>query len=165
LYGALQQCEDLFLTYGGHAHAAGMQMSLENVDAFIERFEKVVAQTIAPEMELPQIEVCTKISFDEITPVFWKMLHRFEPFGPYNRNPVFWAENVSDTGQSKLLENNHVKLSLRQAGSKVEIAGIGFGLGKAFEAVQGRPFGLIFNLREDEWQGRRTIKIYAKDMR
>jgi single-stranded-DNA-specific exonuclease len=165
LYGALQQCEDLFTTYGGHAHAAGMQMPLENVDAFIERFEKVVAQTIAPEMEHPQIDVCTKIRFDEITPEFWKMLHRFEPFGPYNRNPVFWAENVSDTGQSKLLENNHVKLSLRQAGSKVEMTGIGFGLGKAFEAVQGKPFGIIFNLREDEWQGRRTLKIYAKDMR
>lgn len=165
LYGALQQCEDLFSTYGGHAHAAGMQMPLENVDAFIERFEKVVAQTIAPEMEHPQIDVCTKIRFDEITPDFWKMLHRFEPFGPYNRNPVFWAENVSDTGQSKLLENNHVKLSLRQAGSKVEMTGIGFGLGKAFEAVQGKPFGIIFNLREDEWQGRRTLKIYAKDMR
>jgi single-stranded-DNA-specific exonuclease len=165
LYGALQQCEDLFSTYGGHAHAAGMQMPLENVDAFTERFEKVVAQTIAPEMEHPQIDVCTKIRFDEITPDFWKMLHRFEPFGPYNRNPVFWAENVFDTGQSKLLENNHVKLSLRQAGSKVEMTGIGFGLGKAFEAVQGKPFGIIFNLREDEWQGRRTIKIYAKDMR
>jgi single-stranded-DNA-specific exonuclease len=165
LYGALQQCEDLFITYGGHAHAAGMQMPLENVDAFIDRFEKVVAQTIAPEMEHQQVEVCTKISFDEITPDFWKMLNRFEPFGPYNRNPVFWAENVSDTGQSKLLENNHVKLSLRQAGSKVEMTGIGFGLGKAFEAVQGKPFGIIFNLREDEWQGRRTIKIYAKDMR
>jgi len=165
LYSALQQCEDLFTTYGGHAYAAGMQMPLENVDAFIERFETVVSQSIAPEMEDPQIDVCTKIKFDEITPEFWKMLNRFEPFGPQNRNPVFWAENVSDTGNSKLLENNHVKLSLRQAGSKVEMTGIGFGLGKVFEKVQGKPFGLLFNLREDEWQGRRTLKIYAKDMR
>ena len=165
LYGALQQCEDLFITYGGHAHAAGMQMSLENVEAFIDRFETVVGQSIAPEMEHPQIGVCTKINFDDITPEFWQMLRRFEPFGPLNRNPVFWAEGVSDTGNCKLLDNNHVKLSLRQAGSKVEMTGIGFGLGKAFEAVQGKPFGLLFNLREDEWQGRRTLKIYAKDMR
>ncbi len=165
LYSALQQCEDLFSTYGGHAHAAGMQMPLENVDAFIERFETVVSQTIAPEMQHPQIDVCTKIRFEDITPEFWKMLQRFEPFGPQNRNPVFWAEDVSDTGQSRLLENNHVKLSLRQAGSKLEMTGIGFGLGKAFEKVQGKPFGIIFDLREDEWQGKRTLKIYAKDMR
>jgi single-stranded-DNA-specific exonuclease len=165
LYGALQQCDDLFTTYGGHAHAAGMQMPLENVEAFIDRFEMVVGQTIAPEMEHPQIDICAKIMFDEITPGFWKILNRFEPFGPQNLNPVFWAESVTDTGRSKLLANNHVKLSLRQAGSKVEMTGIGFGLGKKFEAVQGKSFGLIFNLREDEWQGHRTLKIYAKDMR
>ncbi|MFN0213111.1 MAG: single-stranded-DNA-specific exonuclease RecJ [Saprospiraceae bacterium] len=165
LYGALQQCEDLFITYGGHAHAAGMQLDLENVDAFIERFESVVSQSIAPEMEDPQIDVCAKIRFDDITPEFWKMLHRFEPFGPHNRNPLFWAEEVSDTGRSKLLNNNHVKLSLKQAGSKVEMTGIGFGLGKAFEKVQGKSFGILFDLREDEWQGQRTVKIYAKDLR
>ncbi len=165
LYNALQQCEDLFITYGGHAHAAGMQIALENVDAFKERFESVVGKQIAPEMEQPQVDVCTKIRFDEITPTFWKMLQRFEPFGPQNRNPVFWAEGVYDTGRSRLLANNHVKLSLRQAGTRIEMEGIGFGLGKAFEAVQGKSFGIIFNLREDEWQGRRTIKIYAKDMR
>lgn len=165
LYNALQQCEDLFITYGGHAHAAGMQLPVDKVEAFIERFEGVVSSLIAPEMEQPQIEVSTKIRFDEITPEFWKWLQRFEPFGPQNMNPVFWAEDVYDTGRSRLLANNHVKLSLRQAGSPVEMEGIGFGLGKAFEAVQGKPFGILFNLREDEWQGRRTIKIYAKDIR
>ncbi|MFN0034984.1 MAG: single-stranded-DNA-specific exonuclease RecJ [Saprospiraceae bacterium] len=165
LYAALQQCEDLFITYGGHAHAAGMQMPLENVAAFVERFEEVVGRSIAPEMENPRIDVCTKIRFDEITPDFWKMLRRFEPFGPQNRNPVFWAEDVSDTGRSRLLDNNHVKLSLRQSGNNVEMTGIGFGLGKAFEKVKGGPFGLVFNLREDEWQGHRTLGVYAKDMR
>lgn len=165
LYSALQQCEDLFLGYGGHAHAAGMQLALENVEEFRERFEAVVRQQIAPEQENPQIDICAKIRFEEITPEFWKMLQRFEPFGPHNRNPVFLAENVSDTGQSRLLDNNHVKLSLRQAGSKLEMNGIGFGLGKVFEAVQGGPFNIVFNLREEEWKGRRTIKIYAKDMR
>lgn len=165
LYGALQHCEDLFITYGGHAHAAGMQMPLENVTAFIERFEIVVSQNIAPELEQPQIDVCTTIRFDEITPEFWKMLRRFEPFGPQNRNPVFLAESVSDTGKSRLLDNNHVKLSLKQTDSKVEMTGIGFGLGKSFEAVKNRPFDLIFDLREEEWQGHRTVGIYAKDMR
>jgi len=165
LYGALQQCEDLFQNYGGHAHAAGMTLPLENVPEFITRFEQVVSETIAPEMEYPQVEVCTKINFLDITPEFWQMLRRFEPFGPQNRNPVFWAEGVTDTGRSRLLANNHVKLSLRQPGSSVQMEGIGFGLGKAFEAVQGKAFDLLFNLREDEWQGQRTIKVYAKEMR
>jgi single-stranded-DNA-specific exonuclease len=165
LYGALHHCEDLFITYGGHAHAAGMQLPLSNVEEFVQRFEEVVKKTIAPEMEQPQIEVCAKLRFDEITPEFWKLLKRFEPFGPQNRNPVFWAENVEDTGRSRLLANNHVKLSLRQADSGTEMNGIGFGLGHVFEAVKARKFDLLFNIREEEWQGHRSLSLFAKDMR
>ncbi|MCC7465523.1 MAG: single-stranded-DNA-specific exonuclease RecJ, partial [Saprospiraceae bacterium] len=51
LYAALQECEDLFTTFGGHAHAAGMQLPVENLSAFEERFEQAVRKTILPEAE------------------------------------------------------------------------------------------------------------------
>lgn len=70
LYAALQHCEDLFYSYGGHAHAAGMQMPLENVAAFEQRFEQVVGDSIAQEQENPILEVAAKIQFKEITRTF-----------------------------------------------------------------------------------------------
>lgn len=165
LYSALQACEDLFYTFGGHAHAAGMQLPVENVAAFEERFEQVVSGSILPEIENPQMDVSAKLRFEEVTPEFWKMLKRFEPFGPHNPNPMFWAENVSDSGKSRILENNHAKLSLRQEGSNVVLNGIGFGLGKKYEAVEGKTFDILFHLREEEWQGYRSIGLYVKDIR
>lgn len=165
LYAALQHCEDLFYSYGGHAHAAGMQMPLENVEPFAERFEKIVCNTIMPEAEAPVMEIAAKIELSQITPEFWSALRRFEPFGPFNLNPVFWAENVLDTGKSRLLDNNHVRFSIRQPGNRQVYQGIGFGLGKDFENLRRHPFDIAFNLREEHWHGEHIIGIMVKAIR
>ncbi|MCW5923238.1 MAG: single-stranded-DNA-specific exonuclease RecJ [Saprospiraceae bacterium] len=165
LYAALQDCEDLFFSFGGHAHAAGMQMPIENVDAFALRFESIAHQKITSDNEHPVIEICAKIRLDDLSAKFWNTLKQFEPFGPHNRNPVFWAENVMDTGQSCLLKNNHVRLSLRHSDGNTVFKGVGFGLGDKFMEVKGRPFDVAFNLRAEHWRGETTLSLQAKDFR
>ncbi len=165
LYTALQSCEDLFHTYGGHAHAAGMQMPVENVAAFTDRFEQIVQERLTLEQERPIVDICAKVRLDDLNTRFWRTLRQFEPFGPTNRNPVFWAENVVDTGQSRRLDNNHVRLSLRHPDGKAIFSGIGFGLGDVFEQVQGRPFDIAFTLREEQWRGERSLTLQARDFR
>ncbi len=165
LYAALQDCEDLFYSYGGHAHAAGMQMPIENIDAFVARFEQIVRQQISDIAENPVLEICSALQLEDITPAFWRMLKRFEPFGPHNRNPVFYAEDVEDTGSSRLLDNNHVRLSLRSVGGKAVFGGIAFGLGELFQSLKDQPFDIAFNLREEYWRGERGLSLQIKDMR
>lgn len=165
LYAALQDCEDLFYSYGGHAHAAGMQMPIENIDAFVARFEQIVRQQISDIAENPVLEICSALQLEDITPAFWRMLKRFEPFGPHNRNPVFYAEDVEDTGSSRLLDNNHVRLSLRSVGGKTVFGGIAFGLGELFQSLKDQPFDIAFNLREEYWRGERGLSLQIKDMR
>ena len=165
LYAALQSCEDLFYSYGGHAHAAGMQMPIENIDAFAERFEQIVQQQISAGAAHPVLDICSALQLEDITPAFWRMLKRFEPFGPHNRNPMFYTANVEDTGNSRLLDNNHVRLSLRSVGGKSVFGGIAFGLGETFQSLKGQPFDIAFNLREESWRGERGISLQVKDMR
>ncbi|MBV6443278.1 MAG: single-stranded-DNA-specific exonuclease RecJ [Haliscomenobacteraceae bacterium CHB4] len=165
LYAALRDCEDLFFSYGGHAHAAGMQMPVDNVEAFAERFENIANQHITPENEHPVLDICAGIRLDDITPKFWQMLRQFEPFGPHNRNPVFWAEGVVDTGHSRRLDNNHVRLSLRHTNSAMAFKGIGFGLADVFEKVKDRPFDVAFNLKAEQWRGEAKLSLHVKDFR
>jgi len=165
LYAALQKCEDLFHTYGGHAHAAGMQMPIENVPAFMERFEQIAQERLTLEQETPVVDICAKVRLDDLNTKFWRTLRQFEPFGPMNRNPVFWAENVIDTGQSRRLDNNHVRLSLRHPDGQAIFSGIGFGLGEVFEQLQGQAFDIVFNLREEQWRGERSLTLQARDFR
>ncbi|HEY0271670.1 MAG TPA: single-stranded-DNA-specific exonuclease RecJ, partial [Chitinophaga sp.] len=53
VYEAIHQCKDLLENYGGHFYAAGMTLKPENVAAFQQRFEEVVATTIDPELLIP----------------------------------------------------------------------------------------------------------------
>jgi single-stranded-DNA-specific exonuclease len=163
LYAALQECEDLFFSYGGHAHAAGMQMPLENVEAFAERFENIARKKISEENQTPVLDISACVRLDDITPEFVRQLRRFEPFGPQNRNPVFCAKGVLDTGYSKLLDNNHVRLSLRHAERPLEFKGVGFGLGDKFAALRKEPFDIAFTVQEDEWKNEKRISLHAKD--
>ncbi len=165
VYAALQQCEDLFHTYGGHAYAAGMQMPLANVSVFTERFEQVVQAQLTLEQETPVIELSAQLRLDELTTKFWRTLRQFEPFGPLNRTPVFWAENVIDTGHGRRLDNNHVRLSLRHPDGQAIFSAIGFGLGDAFEQVKGSAFDVAFQLREEQWRGERSLTLQIKGFR
>jgi single-stranded-DNA-specific exonuclease len=163
LYGALQHCEPLFYSFGGHAHAAGMQMPVENVPIFIEQFERIVTAQMQPEAESPFLEISAEIDFEQITSKFWRTLQRFAPFGPDNRSPIFVTRNVRDTGQSRQLDNNHVRLSLRQG--TTTLPGIGFGLGEDFAAVSQGTFDIAFSLREDVWKGERVLSLQLRDVR
>jgi single-stranded-DNA-specific exonuclease len=162
LYGALQSCEHLFSSFGGHAYASGLQMPLENIPLFSDQFEASVQKTLAESSKYPSLEIVGEISFDQIDLTFWKTLKKFAPFGPLNMTPVFIAKGVVDTGKSKRMENNHVKMCLKQ-GKKVFNA-IGFGLAEQFESCKNRPFDVAFSIREEQWRGENYLSLVVKDL-
>ncbi|MFN0013666.1 MAG: single-stranded-DNA-specific exonuclease RecJ [Saprospiraceae bacterium] len=164
LHAALSRCEHLFSSFGGHAFAAGVQMPLENVPVFTALFEAVVRETLPPEAESPEIQISGLLNFTEITPGFWRTLRQFAPFGPGNMTPVFLAKGVRDTGKSRHLTNNHVRLSVSQNEGPA-FGGVAFGLGDTFRAVQDGPFDLAFSLYDDDWQGERVLALMARGMR
>jgi len=163
LYNALQQCDDLFYSFGGHAFAAGMQMPVENVPAFADRFEKIATQNLIDTSLVPELEVSAEIKLEQINTEFWNILKRFAPFGPQNRQPIFVSKQVTDTGESRQLANNHVRFSVRQGDGAV-LTGIGFGLGDAFEKIRHRPFDMAFYIREEWWKNESKLRLMVKDV-
>ncbi|MEM9990423.1 MAG: single-stranded-DNA-specific exonuclease RecJ, partial [Bacteroidota bacterium] len=135
VYEAIERCADLLINFGGHAHAAGLTMSPENVLAFQDRFEAVVSTFIEETALVPEIEVNATLRLHDISSAFWKILKQFAPFGPRNRNPVFVSKGVRDTGYSKVLRGNHLRLAIQQDTSEVYY-GIAFGMGDKYEQVK-----------------------------
>lgn len=164
LHAALGQCRDLLKSYGGHAHAAGLSLLPENVQAFSERFEAVVRQSLSEDDIRKVISVHAEIDLQDITPAFGRVLKQFAPFGPGNRNPVFVTKQVSDTGYSRLLKGDHLKLLLRQG--ERSMSGIAFGQGEALtKGLLRRPFDVCYTLEESQWDERREWELMVKDMR
>jgi single-stranded-DNA-specific exonuclease len=167
VYNALEKCSEYLEQFGGHMYAAGMTLKEENYIQFKEAFEKLVHESIHPDLLIPEISVDAEIDLTEINPKLIRLLHQFEPFGPENMTPVFMAKNLTDTGYGKTLGQNdeHLKLFVKQINSE-GFGVIGFGLGKKLELTKNyQPFEMAFCIDENEFNGNVTVQLRAKDVR
>lgn len=167
VYNALQDCAECIEQFGGHKYAAGLTLLEEQFGTFKARFEKVVAETIDPQLLIPEITIDAKIELNQITPKLMRILKQFAPFGPGNMTPVFMAENVQDTGYGKGVgeDGKHLKLSVTQKGSK-PMGAIGFNLGDSIGRIKKKNrFDIVFHLDENEWQGQLNLQLKLKDLK
>jgi single-stranded-DNA-specific exonuclease len=164
VYEAIHQCRDLLDNYGGHFYAAGLTMKAENVTAFQEKFEEVVAASITADQLVPEVSIDTEIAFKDITPKFYDIVCQMEPFGPDNMRPVFLARNVYESGNSRVVKEAHIKFQLKQG--NVLMDGIGFGLSEKFGLL--RPnvqVDVVFTLDENDWQGNKKLQLRVIDLK
>ncbi len=166
IYNAIESCSDLLDQFGGHMYAAGLTMKLENIDKFIERFEEVVSETIEDRMLIQEIEIDSRINLVEITPSFFNILKQFAPFGPGNMNPVFLTESVRDTGMSRIVGTNHLRLNIAEdENTRFGLDGIGFQLASHFPLISRKiPFDVCYSLEENNYNGRTNIQLNIKDI-
>lgn len=169
LYEAVNECSDLLESFGGHMYAAGLTLKKENIQKFRERFEKIVRERITPEQLVPQIDIDAELDFDDITPKFYRILKQFEPFGPGNMNPVFFAENVADNGQGRRVgaSGDHLKLNLIQEENPFDdIPAIAFGHGDKFSQITGgNTFDIAYTITENHFRGETKLQLNIKDIK
>lgn len=167
IYNALEACAEHLEQFGGHMYAAGLTLKEENYLAFKQAFEKVVSETIDPELLLPEISIDLEIDFSQITPKFLRIINQFEPFGPLNMTPIFMSKNINDTGFPKLMgtDQSHLKLFVKQNNSQ-GIAAIGFGMGNKLNLVTNKkPFNAAYCIDENEWNGTVSIQLRLRDIK
>jgi len=164
LYEAIHACREYLLGYGGHFAAAGLSMLPANVEAFSRKFEEAVAATIPDHLLIPEIVIDSSISFTAISTAFYKILCQMEPFGPDNMRPVFIANNVTDTGYSKIVKDLHIRFVLKQDGKT--LTGIGFNMAEKFNLIETKlPLDVVFTIDENEWNGETNLQLKVIDIR
>lgn len=165
IYEAVHACKDLLESYGGHFYAAGMTMEEANVPLFIQRFEEVVAQSIQPQLLIPEIEIDAEIHLSNIRQSFYKTLDRFEPFGPTNLRPVFVSRRVYDyQGTSRIVKDQHLRLRVHQHNGYI-VEGIGFNLADKYHYVAEGPFDMVYSIDESEFNGNIRLQIRVLDIK
>ena len=167
IYDAIEACSDLLEHFGGHKYAAGLSLKPENLNIFIDRFEDVVSTSITEKMQIPEIEIDDKIQLNDINSKFFNVLKQFAPFGPGNMSPIFQTDNVKDAGYSKIVGNNHIKLSIINTEiASYPISGIAFQQADYFPYIQkGFPFSICYHIEENEWNGKTSLQLNVKDIK
>jgi single-stranded-DNA-specific exonuclease len=169
LYQAVDACSDLLENFGGHKYAAGLTMKLENVPKFSRKFEQYISETITAVQHKPVIEIDTEINLSDITPEFYSVLRKFEPFGPENMAPVFLTEDVSDDGTGKPvgINGDHLKLNLiQEADPYTPIPAIAFQQGANYSKLQnGKSFDICYSIEENEFMKKVNLQLNIKDIK
>ena len=159
LYGALSECQEHMIQFGGHKYAAGLTIKPEQYDGFCECFEEVVSRQIQADQQERTLRIDMEIPIEEINPKFYRIINQMAPFGPGNMRPVLFSKGVTDRGYAKRVgpDQTHLKCSF-VAGTQ-SIDAIGFGLGAALEIVQSSTCDIAYVLDENEWNGKTSLQL------
>jgi single-stranded-DNA-specific exonuclease len=168
IHEALIECSDLLLQFGGHTHAAGLSMLPENLSLFIDKFDEIASRSLTRDMLKPVIIYDLKIDSEEITPSLINLLKQFEPYGPGNMTPIFYNENLKDSGFTRQMGsgNTHLSLNFMNPNFDTPIKGIAFKQGEKYEQVKtGKPFEALFSIHEEEYKGKTSVQFNIRDLR
>jgi single-stranded-DNA-specific exonuclease len=164
IYEALKQCEDKLIQFGGHCHAAGLEIALENIEEFKNQFNAIAKDELTKYELQPEIEIDSELQFDEINNVFLNILSFFEPYGPGNTVPVFVTENLQIVGTVKNAKSDTKIFKVKDPESKKIFEAVFF-LSKDYteEIKTGNNIDMCYSLEKNLWNGKESIKLRVRD--
>lgn len=167
VYGALEQCQEHIIQFGGHMYAAGLTIKEEAYEPFKNMFENVVKNSILPEQQTEEIEIDAVVDFDELDEKTIRILKQFEPHGPENMTPVFLTANVFDTGMAQTMGKNHehLRMFVKQNHSK-GFPAVAFKKGYLLSQTRNlKLMDLVYSIAENQWKDKVTLQIQVKDLK
>ncbi len=164
IHEAIGACGELVLQYGGHKYAAGLSIKADDFDAFSERFEAIVQETLTQEELIPVIEYDIEIDLATITPAMFKILKQLSPFGPGNSMPIFRSNNLSAKQSARVLKDRHLKLHINSP--KGDIDSIGFGMAEYLMSVSDhQKFNACYCIEENTFNGKTSLQLRIHDIK
>ena len=167
IYQILETCREHIVQFGGHRYAAGLTIRPEEYLSFKKAFELAVAKSIKPEELIPTSSYDLEMTFDKITPKFYRIMAQMAPFGPGNLRPVFLTKDCLDAGGSKVIgtDQSHLKLFVTDDSTST-LPGIGFGMANHIIKIKSRdPFQILYTVDENEFRGDKHLQLKLKDLR
>jgi single-stranded-DNA-specific exonuclease len=161
IHDALEKCQDLLVSFGGHYFAAGLTLKEEKFDEFKKRFEEVSQACISPEMMHPEIIIDASLDLADCTDSFFNILSQMEPFGPENLKPVFLIKGVMNTG-TRIVKEEHVRFEVSNGNHS--ITGISFKSAEKFKSIfTASHFDLVCTLEENYYRDKRSLQLKVLD--
>jgi len=164
LIDLLDDCKDLFQSYGGHKLAVGCTLPVDRMGVFKETLNALAEARISEEDLRRKLRIDAVLPFAEIDGGFLESFPLLFPFGVGNPKPLFVAENVEVMSEPRVLQRKHLKFLARQEGRVFEAVG----WDKADWArvlSRGRRLDMAFSLLFSEYLGEQRVSLSVEDLR
>jgi single-stranded-DNA-specific exonuclease len=163
LAAALRECDDLLLSHGGHAMAAGLSIAPDKIDLFRQRLNEIARRTLKPEDLQPPLRLDAEVGLGEITLDSLAELEQLKPTGMGNPQVQFYARNL--TQQKPLLRmganKQHLKLWVTDGTATHEA--VWWNAGN--NPLPTEKFDLAFAPSVNQFNGRTTVQLKLLDWR
>ncbi|RPF55526.1 single-stranded-DNA-specific exonuclease RecJ [Aquisalibacillus elongatus] len=155
----------LFLQFGGHAQAAGMTVSVDQIDTLRQALNKQADSILSDEDFRPSLEVEGEVDWEEVDLDFPRQLQYLAPYGMGNTKPYFQINHLTLMDIRKIgAKKNHIKLNAQSDSNQIEM--VGFQLGDvADQLTPGSKIDVVGEIEVNEWNGHRKLQIKLKDIR
>ncbi|MEA2014126.1 MAG: DHHA1 domain-containing protein [Thermodesulfobacteriota bacterium] len=160
LYGWLEKCSSLLLSYGGHRYAAGISIGAENIGEFSRTLSRLVHEAIGDERPAQETTIDTMCDLNEIDYKLISQIEMLAPFGNMNPEPVLCARNINISSPA-MVGNNHLKMFARK--DKTLYDTIWFNRGYLSDLLSGSTVDIAFSPQINNWNGRSNIQLKMKD--
>ena len=165
LLGALEHCGELFTTFGGHRHAAGVTLESDRLTELRRRITAFADDRLGPEQLMPRLRIDGRLPLAAITPELMAGLRAMEPFGAGNPRPVFHSGPVQLADGPRVLKSRHLAMRVRQQGRVFRAIAWRMADRADFVTRHGDALDLAFNLTENNYRGERTLELSVTDVR
>ncbi len=164
LLDALESMSELFVRFGGHAHAAGLTMEVAGVEEFRRRFHAFAASRLCAEDFLRRLEIDAVLELREINEQAVNEIFTLAPFGHGNPTPLFAALGVEVAAPPTIMKEKHLRITVRQNGRTLVLKAWNLAH-RAAEMVPGARVDVAFNLEEDAYSAARGYPPWAAMLR
>jgi single-stranded-DNA-specific exonuclease len=122
LLNALESSGSLFTRFGGHSHAVGFTLPSANIAELRSHLDAYARTRLTlPDFE-PRLSYDAELPLEQVTPEFFQLLKRLEPFGVGNPEPVFAARDVRLLASPRLVKEKHVRLRVMAAAKDSQLS-------------------------------------------
>lgn len=110
----LDKMSGLFISYGGHAYAAGFSFKKERMDEFLSNLEKFAPSIVLQGSDSELIEIDAELPSEYLKPNLLAVVDEFEPYGEENPELTFVSRRlrIQDAMILGKTERQHLKLTL-----------------------------------------------------
>ena len=166
LAAALEACSETILGGGGHAAAAGVHLTMDQVAGFSDAFERFVCDKFPSGLELPALEHDATAAITELDQEFFDYLAAMGPFGEANPSPLLRIKQASFATRPNLFGQGgkHIRGAITDPGGGMREflawqAADKFGS----QARTGCQFDLVVQPQLNYWRGNAKPQLVFMD--
>lgn len=154
---------EYFTQFGGHAQAAGMTFSFDQLEAVRSKFNEVIFSKLSEADFKQEIHGIQSIHLEELNESFVEQIQMLSPFGMGNEEPIFHVTGHPLQMRKLGQHEQHLKLQFRKDKHALDVIGFQFG-GLAPFISKEAEVSVVGTLGINEWNGNRMVQMMLQDI-